>query len=49
MDLQNITSKEAVQTLPNPILVEHKINIENKEPLFKPLYSLLENELVVLY
>ena len=48
-DLQNIASKEGVQTLPNPILVEHKINIGDKEPPFKPLYSLLKNKLAVLY
>jgi len=37
-----------VYTLPNPILVEHEIDIGDKEPPFRPLYNLLENELAVL-
>jgi len=37
-----------VYTLPNSILVEYKINIEDKEPLFRPLYNLLKNKLAVL-
>jgi len=32
----------------NPMLVEHEIDIGDKEPSFRPLYNLLENELVVL-
>jgi len=48
IDLKNITNKEAAHTLPNPILVEHKIDIGDKEPPFGPLYNLLENKLVVL-
>jgi len=48
MDLKDIANKEAAYTLPNPILVEHKIDIEDKEPPFGPLYNLLENKLAVL-
>ena len=48
-DLKDIIDKEAVHTLPNPILVEYKIDIGDKEPPFGPLYNLLENKLVVLY
>jgi len=49
IDLKDITNKEAAHTLPNPILVEHKIDIKDKEPPFRPLYNLLENKLAVLY
>ena len=49
MDLQDVASKKGVQTLSNPILVEHEIDIRDKESLFRLLYSLLENELAVLY
>ena len=49
IDLEEVSNKEAAQTLPNPILVKHKIDIGDKEPPFRPLYNLLENELVVLY
>ena len=48
IDLKNITNKEAAHTLPNPMLVEYKIDIEDKKPPFKPLYNLLENKLAVL-
>jgi len=48
IDLKNIANKEAAHTLPNPILVEHKIDIGDKEPPFRPLYNLLENKLAVL-
>jgi hypothetical protein len=48
MDLEEVASKEAVYTLPNPILVKYKIDIGDKEPPFRLLYNLLENELVVL-
>ena len=48
MDLQNIASKKDIQTLPNPILVKHEIDIRDKEPPFRPLYSLLKNKLAVL-
>jgi len=37
-----------VHTLPDPMLVEHEIDIGDKEPSFRPLYNLLENKLVVL-
>ena len=47
-DLKDIANKEATHTLPNPILVEHEINIGDKKPSFRPLYNLLENELAVL-
>ena len=30
IDLEDVFSKEAIQTLPNPMLVEHKINTEDK-------------------
>ena len=49
MDLEEVSSKEAVYTLFNPILVEHKIDIGDKEPPFRLLYNLLENELAILY
>jgi len=49
MDLKNIANKEAAHTLSNPILVEHKIDIGDKEPSFRPLYNLLENKLAVLH
>jgi len=48
IDLKNITNKEAVYTLPNPILVEHEIDIGDKKPPFRPLYNLSENKLAVL-
>jgi len=48
-DLKDIVNKEAAHTLPNPILVEHEIDIGDKEPFFRPLYNLLENELAILY
>jgi len=48
-DLKDIANKEAAHTLPNPMLVEHEIDIGDKEPSFRPLYNLLENELVVLH
>ena len=41
-------NKEATHTLPNPILVEYKIDIGDKEPPFRLLYNLLENKLAVL-
>jgi len=37
-----------MHTLPNPILVEHKIDIGDKKPPFRPLYNLLKNKLAVL-
>jgi len=49
IDLKDVANKEAAYTLPNPILVEHKIDTGDKEPPFRPLYNLLENELAVLY
>jgi len=48
IDLKDIADKKAAHTLPNLILVEHKIDIGDKEPPFRPLYNLLENELAVL-
>ena len=48
IDLKNVTNKEAAHTLPNPILVEHKIDIGDKEPPFRLLYNLLEYKLAVL-
>ena len=33
IDLENVFSKEATQTLPNPILVKHEINIGDKKPV----------------
>jgi len=48
IDLKDVANKEATHTLPNPILVEHEIDIGDKEPPFRPLYNLLENELAVL-
>ena len=48
MDLKDIANKEAAHTLPNPMLVEHKIDIGDKEPPFRLLYNLSENELAVL-
>jgi len=48
-DLKDIANKEAAHTLPDPILVEYKIDIGDKKPPFGPLYNLLENELAVLY
>ena len=47
-DLKDVANKEATHTLPNPILVEYKIDTGDKEPLFKLLYTLLENKLAVL-
>jgi len=47
-DLKDVANKEAAHTLPNPMLVEYKIDIGDKEPFFRPLYNLLENELAVL-
>ena len=49
IDLEDIFNKKDTQTLPNPILVKYKIDIEDKQPPFKLLYNLLENKLVVLY
>ena len=49
IDLKDIANKEAAHTLPNPILVEYKIDIGDKKPFFGLLYNLLENELIVLY
>ena len=48
IDLKDVANKEAAHTLPNPILVEHEIDIGDKEPPFGPLYNLSENELAVL-
>ena len=48
IDLKNVTNKEAIHTLLNPILVEYKIDIGDKEPPFGLLYNLLENKLAVL-
>ncbi len=48
IDLEEVSNKEAVQTLPNPILVKYKIDIGDKQPPFRPLYNLLENELAIL-
>jgi len=48
-DLKDVVNKEAAHTLPNPILVEHEIDTGDKEPPFRPLYNLSENELAVLY
>jgi len=47
-DLKDVANKEAAHTLPNSMLVEYKIDIGDKEPPFRPLYNLLENELAVL-
>ena len=47
-DLEDISNKEAVYTLPNPILVKYEIDIGDKQPPFRLIYSLLENELVIL-
>jgi len=47
-DLKDIANKKAAHTLPNPILVEYKIDIGDKKPPFGPLYNLSENELAVL-
>ena len=30
IDLEEVSNKEAIQTLPNPILVKHKIDIGDK-------------------
>jgi len=49
MDLKDVANKEAAHTLPNPILVEHKIDTGDKKPPFRPLYNLLKNKLAVLY
>jgi len=49
IDLKDVANKEAAHTLPNPILVEHEIDIGDKKPFFRLLYNLLENELAVLY
>ena len=49
IDLKEVSSKETIQILFNPILVKYKIDIGDKEPSFKPLYNLLKNELAVLY
>ena len=49
IDLEDVSNKEAIQTLLNLILVKHKIDIGDKQPPFKLLYNLLENELAVLY
>ena len=49
INLKDVTNKEAAHTLPNPILVEYKIDIGDKEPPFRLLYNLLENELAVLH
>jgi len=49
INLKDVADKEATHTLPNPILVEYKIDIGDKEPPFRLLYNLLENELAVLY
>ena len=48
IDLKDITNKEAVHTLPNPILIEYKIDIGDNKPPFRLLYNLLKNELAVL-
>jgi len=48
-NLKDIANKEAAHTLPNPMLVEHEIDIGDKKPPFRLLYNLLENELVVLH
>ena len=48
-DLKDIVNKEAAHTLLNPILVEHKIDIGDKEPPFRLLYNLSENKLAVLH
>jgi len=48
IDLKDIANKKATHTLPNPILVEHEIDIGDKKPPFGPLYNLLENKLAVL-
>ena len=47
IDLKDVADKEAAHTLPNPILVEHKIDTRDKKPSFRLLYNLLENELAV--
>jgi len=47
-DLEEVSNKEAVQTLLNPILVKYKIDIGDKQPPFKLLYNLLKNELAIL-
>jgi len=49
MDLKDVTNKEAAHTLPDPILVEHEIDIGDKEPSFRLLYNLSENKLAVLH
>ena len=48
IDLKEVSSKETIQILFNPILVKYKIDIGDKKPLFKPLYNLLKNKLAVL-
>ena len=48
IDLKEVFSKKAVQTLFHPILVKYKIDIGDKEPLFRSRYNLLENKLAVL-
>ena len=49
MDLEEVFNKEAIQILPNSILVKYKIDIGDKQPPFRPLYNLLENKLAILY
>ena len=48
IDLKDVANKEAAHTLPNPMLVEHKIDTGDKKPPFRPLYNLLKNKLAVL-
>ena len=48
MDLEDVFNKEAIYILLNPILVKYEIDIGDKQPPFRLIYSLLENELVIL-
>jgi len=48
VDLKDVVNKEAAHTLLDPILVEYKRDIGDKEPPFGLLYNLLGNKLVVL-
>ena len=48
VDLEEVSNKEAAQTLPNPMLVKYKIDIGDKQPPFRLLYNLLENKLAIL-
>ncbi len=47
-DLVDVFDKEVVYILPNFMLVKHKIDIKDKQPLFRLIYSLSKNELAIL-